>query len=105
MSDQPQEIQIPLNFPYIKGNIPAYANTFLITPSPEGVIIDFGFFDPLLAKQLQEEWTGKNIADITKDQPADVQSVGRVFINRVLAEQLIQQVQLVLNNVKQQKEE
>ena len=100
--DQPQEVQIPLIFPYVKGNIPTYSNAVLVNLSPpEGVILDFGFFDPLLARQVQEQWQEGNQIDPAKIEPVEVQSVNRVFIHRLLAEQLIQQLQIALGNVNQ----
>ena len=103
MSDQTQEnqIQIPLVFPYVEGNIPAYSNTLIVNPSPEGVIIDFGFFDPLLARQMQEQWQKENLTEETEIKPVKVQSVSRVFIHKLVAEQLIQQLQAILSNVNQ----
>lgn len=101
--NQPQEVQaqIPVIFPYVEGNIPSYANVVLVNLSPpDGVIIDFGFFDPLSLREVQEQRQETNFTDQTKVEPIEAQSVNRVIINKLLAEQLIQQIQSAIGNVR-----
>ncbi len=104
MSDQSQEnkFTVQITFPYVEGNIPTYSNTVQVSPSPEGVFIDFGFFDPYFGRKLQAEWTeelsrGKSM----EDKSVEVQIVGRLVINRAVAEDLVRQIQATLNDVKQ----
>lgn len=102
MSDQPQgnKFQVQIHFPYIKGNIPTYSNTVLVSPSPEGVFIDFGFFDPFFGRQIQEKILEAGSTEQREIEPVEVEVVGRFVITRTAAEDLIQQIQATLDTLK-----
>ncbi len=104
MSDQPQQnkFTVQITFPYVEGNIPTYSNTVQVSPSPEGVFIDFGFFDPYFGRKLQTEWAEELSREKQiEDKSIEVQVVGRFVINRAAAEDLVRQIQETLNDIKQ----
>ncbi|MBW4662193.1 MAG: hypothetical protein KME15_26370 [Drouetiella hepatica Uher 2000/2452] len=92
MSEAPLK-QIPLQFKYVEGQIPTYVNAVIVNLVAEGVIVDFGFFDPFLIKEMQDSLdTGK------EPEAATVQSAGRVILGHQLARQLITQIQNALDS-------
>ncbi len=79
--------QIKLSFPYSKGNLPSYSNAVLVNNLGEGtLIIDFGFFDPLSAKD------SANV-----DSPFEVEPVTRVLLTRNTAIQLLNSLSSALS--------
>ena len=83
--------QVQLQFQFVEGRIPAYANAVVANSVPEGVIIDFGFFDPLLLKEIQD-----NFKSGIENEPIVVQATERLILGRQVAEQLIIQIQNAL---------
>ena len=79
--------QIRLSFPYNKGNFPSYSNAVLVNNLGEDtLIIDFGFFDPLSAKD-----------SANLDSPFEVEPVTRVLLTRNTAIQLLTSLSLALS--------
>jgi len=98
---EPQEHQIQLRFPYIEGRVPVYSNVVLVNPLPEGVMIDFGFFDPFLIKELQEK-------GLLKEDGAEgmvVHPLQRFVLDEHAAKQLSSQLQAYLTSKQQDRDE
>lgn len=80
-----------MQFPYEEGRIPKYANATLVNPLADGVLLDFGFVDPLQLNAME----AKGLQ--TEDKLLlEVQPLERFAVSRVVAEQLFQQLAQVL---------
>lgn len=79
--------QVQLRFPYAAGRYPTYANAVLVNSTPDGVIIDFGFFDPFLLQRLE-----KDLQPEAVNGPIDIQPLERLVVSHQTAKQLIAQL-------------
>ena len=98
MSDLPAR-QVQLQFPYIKGRIPTYANAVLLNRVVGGVLIDFGFFDPFIGGMMTEQDDSEKSL---LEKAIEVEPLERLVLSLEVAEQLSTQLKNILDSVKRE---
>lgn len=83
---------VKVNFPFVKEDIPTYANVVRANPQSGSILVEFGFFDPNVLQEVQLEGE-KEQESVT----LDAKPLGRIAISPQTAKLLIEQLQEALD--------
>ncbi len=85
-----QQGEAQVTFPVLPDNAPIYANVVLVNQLPDGVLLDFGFVDPLLIRREAQSNEGETLT-------VEATSSVRLAVGTQVARQLLIQLETVLD--------